>query len=308
MSNDRFIEFLLEGGSAVSYIEDQPASCRPSAVGRRRRVAKVICVTRSGLLAQSSGSAREHIEADVPEVRDLVLPAARPAPRHVYYIHGFASSASSSKAEYFSRRLAPLGVEFICPDFNEPEFFSLTVTRMIERVERDLDALGPVKVALVGSSLGGFVAYHAAARQSSAGGLRQAPAPGSATIERLVLMAPALDFCRADSSGFDTEALEAWRKTGRLEVFHHAEQAARAVHFGLYEDAQKYDSFSAEVRIPALIFQGASDPVVSPDMVRRFCGARPNVSLRMLEDDHRLSSSLETIWQETRMFLGFGPA
>src|SRR6188768_1478746 len=97
------------------------------------------------------------------------------------YLHGFASSPSSSKATRFGRELAALRVPFWCPDLNEPDFSTLTVTRMLGQTAAVIDA-ATAPVALIGSSLGAFVALHAAA------------AAGPATVDRLILMAPALDF------------------------------------------------------------------------------------------------------------------
>lgn len=241
-------------------------------------------------------------------MNEALAGAPRSAARHVYYIHGFASSSHSTKAEYFSSRVTRSGVGFTCPDFNEPEFESLTVSRMVGRVEEDLVRLGPVPVALIGSSLGGLVAHQVAARQWDSWSKRSGRAAGSARIDRLVLLAPAFDFCRSEAGGFDAAAINRWRETGRLEVFHHRDQAMRAVRFGLYEDALRYDSFAATVPVPMLVFQGLGDDLVSPDMVRRFAGARPHVTLRLLPDDHRLTSSLPLIWQESRIFLGLPAA
>ena len=56
--------------------------------------------------------------------------------RHVFYLHGFASSARSTKAAFFAERLRPHGLELQCPDFNEPDFETLTVSRMLEQVDR----------------------------------------------------------------------------------------------------------------------------------------------------------------------------
>ncbi len=230
--------------------------------------------------------------------------ASRSATRHVYYIHGFASSAKSEKAEYFSSRVQKAGVGFTCPDFNEPDFESLTVSRMIDRVEQDLLRLGPSPVALVGSSLGGLVAHHVAARQWDSWSKRAERAARSARVDRLVLLAPALDFCRSESGGFDAAAIARWRETGRLDVLHHGDQAMRSVRYELYEDALQYDSFAVTVPVPTLVFQGSEDELVNPDMVRRFAGSCPHVTLRLLADDHRLTSSLPLIWQECRIFLG----
>src|SRR6188768_233738 len=97
------------------------------------------------------------------------------------YLHGFASSPASSKATRFGRELAALGIPFACPDLNEPDFSTLTVTRMLEQTAAAIHA-AKSPVALIGSSLGAFVALHAAA------------AAGSGNVDRLILMAPALDF------------------------------------------------------------------------------------------------------------------
>ncbi len=52
-----------------------------------------------------------------------------------------------------------------------------------------------------------------------------------------------------------------------------------------------------------LVFQGRRDESVDPAMVERWAAGRPNVDLRMVDDDHQLSSSMDLIWNETRRFL-----
>jgi surfactin synthase thioesterase subunit len=77
--------------------------------------------------------------------------------------------------------------------------------------------------------------------------------------------------------------------------------------FDLYADAEHYDALDAHVDQPILIFQGERDEAVDPATVKRWAEARPNVQLRLLDDDHQLLSSLETIWTETAGFLGLTP-
>ena len=85
----------------------------------------------------------------------------------VVYLHGFASSARSSKAAFFAAKLAERGVTLETPDLNEPDFSTLTVSRMVAQVGEAIDAAdGPV--ALVGSSLGAFVAVQAALQRGLA--------------------------------------------------------------------------------------------------------------------------------------------
>src|SRR5262249_29642305 len=69
-------------------------------------------------------------------------------------------------------------------------------------------------------------------------------------------------------------------------------------------DAAQYDSFNARVDLPVQIFQGERDIAVSPDTVRRWAAARPNVELHMLDDDHQLLASLDYMWRGGGRFLG----
>ena len=54
---------------------------------------------------------------------------------HCIYLHGFASSPQSGKVGFLSDRLADHGLTLRCPDLNDPDFSTLTVSRMIDQVE-----------------------------------------------------------------------------------------------------------------------------------------------------------------------------
>ena len=207
------------------------------------------------------------------------------------YLHGFASSPSSSKATRFGRELAALGVPFACPDLNEPDFSTLTVTRMLQQTAAVIDGTS-VPVALIGSSLGAFVALHAAA------------AAGPGKVDRLILMAPALDFGGNRLRQLGEVGIEEWRSSGKLRVHHYASGQPRDVGFELFEDAAQYDAFTVDLELPILAFQGRQDASVDPKMVERWAAARPNVRLRLLNDDHQLTTSVDRIWQESKTFLG----
>jgi hypothetical protein len=210
--------------------------------------------------------------------------------RQVLYLHGFASGAASTKARWLGERLAAAGVELLCPDFNLPDFSTLTVTRMIADVGRALEALGRAPVAVFGSSLGALVAYHAAVQYPQ--------------IERLVLLAPALDIAPSLRSGLGDARVDEWQRDGSLEVFHFGYNEPRRVNYTLFEDCGRYDPFTTPLEIPILIFQGRRDEAVSPEMVERFAAGRPNVQLHLLDDDHQLIGSLPSIWEHSARFLG----
>lgn len=209
----------------------------------------------------------------------------------VFYLHGFASGAQSSKGAFFAAKLRPYGVALRTPDFNEPDFTSLTVTRMIDQVGRALDAAGPGPVTLIGSSLGGFVAVQAALRWTT-------------RIDRLVLLAPAVDLRAERLAELGDRGLAEWKASGETMVFHYGYGRIMPIRYALYEDAAQYDALNATVAQPTLVFQGRRDSAVVPQVVVQWARARPNVELHLLDDDHQLLSSLEYIWGTMRGFLG----
>jgi pimeloyl-ACP methyl ester carboxylesterase len=215
---------------------------------------------------------------------------APPIPRHVFYLHGFASSSKSTKAGYFADRLREHGVRLTCPDFNEPDFATLTLTRMLDQLGAAL-AAGPTPVVLIGSSLGGTLAILAADRFAK-------------DIERVVLLAPAVMFAKPGHHLLPPERIEEWRRRGALPFFHHAYDAERPLNFSFYEDSLTYDAFTASVAQPTLIFQGLRDGSVDYRTVEQFARTRPNVTLSLVDDDHQLIASLPRIWDGVAEFLG----
>ena len=224
----------------------------------------------------------------------MPLPSRMPAPdlipRHVLYLHGFASSPQSTKVGYFRDRLREHGVELRAPDFNQPDFATLTLTRMLDQLGAELTALDGAPATLFGSSLGGTLAILAAARFA-------------AHVDRLVLMAPAVMFAKPGHHLLPPERVDEWRRRGSLPFFHYADNAERELNVAFYDDSQRYDAFNAVVRQPALIFQGLHDASVDHRTVEAFATPRPNVTLSLLNDDHQLIASLPRMWNDVRAFL-----
>ncbi len=219
------------------------------------------------------------------------MPALAVSPRHVLYLHGFASSPQSTKAGYFTERLRAHGLEVRCPDFNQPDFSTLTLTRMLDQLGAELERLDRAPVALMGSSLGGTLAILAAARCP-------------AQVDRLVLLAPAVMFAKPGHHLLPPERIDEWRRRGELPFFHYADHAERNLRFAFYEDSLRYDAFNALVGQPTLIFQGLRDASVDYRTVEAFTKTRPNVTLSLLDDDHQLLASLPRIWNDVAPSLG----
>ena len=208
----------------------------------------------------------------------------------VFYLHGFVSSPRSTKVQYFARMLAERGVDLHCPDFNEPDFHSLTMTRMLHQLDAKLSAVGGPST-LIGSSLGGTLAILAATRFA-------------ARVDRLVLLAPAVMFGDPDRHLLPRERIEIWKSRGEFDFFHYGFGETRRLSYAFYEDSLKYDAFGTLFTQPTLIFQGTRDSLVDAKDVEQFAASRPGVALSLLDDDHQLINSLPGIWNRVAPFLG----
>jgi pimeloyl-ACP methyl ester carboxylesterase len=195
----------------------------------------------------------------------------------VVYLHGFASSPNSRKAAYFRLLLEAAGIEVAVPALDQADFEHLTISGQLTVVER---AAGGRPVALIGSSLGGYVAALYAARHPE--------------VSRLVLLAPAFGFATHWPERLGPEAMEEWRRTGSREVFHYADARMRPIGYGLLEDGQRYEAAPNFVQ-PALIFHGDRDEVVPVSLSREFAAEHANVELEVVPDGHEMLDVLESI-------------
>jgi len=204
--------------------------------------------------------------------------------KNVLYLHGFASSPFGTKAGIFRERLATYDVNYQVPDLNVPDFEHLTLTAILGRIAETVDALPAAPTYLIGSSFGGLAALHFADRYPQ-------------SIEKLLLLAPALDFMDNRQQHLGADGLAAWKAAGSLPFFNYATQSVRPVHYGLVEDIQQYDSNSVNLDLPIMIFHGRNDESVDHQQSVRYAKGRANVDLHLVESDHSLIDQTERIGQ-----------
>ena len=202
------------------------------------------------------------------------------------YLHGFASGPTSKKATWFRERFAAEGVSLAVPDLAEGNFEGLTLEGQLAVVERVADGR---TVSLIGSSMGGYLAALYAARYPE-------------TVERLVLMAPAFCFAQLWAEMLGPEKVAEWERTGRLPVFHYAENREAYTGWQLMEDARRQPAYP-EFRQPALILHGRNDTVVPVALSERLAAEWENVRLEVLDSDHELVDVFEQVWKMSRDFL-----
>jgi pimeloyl-ACP methyl ester carboxylesterase len=207
----------------------------------------------------------------------------------VLFLHGFASSAGSTKSCYLAERLGALpGAEFHALDMNPApaDFEYMTTTGAINRLRQYVldQGLGPLN--LIGSSYGGLIALHYAHRFGG--------------VEKLLLLAPGLRWL---SGGLSQEELAHWQEAGIVPVYHFAFERELPLRYDLQTDGLSYLE-PVPPATPTLIIHGQRDTTVPTEDSRRYT-AQYSKSVRLIEidADHDLNGHLEFIWEHVQSFL-----
>lgn len=204
----------------------------------------------------------------------------------VVYLHGFASSPKSSKAQFFKQRLNEQGVEVEIPRLDGGNFEALTVTNQLRIID---EVIANQPAILFGSSLGGYLAALYAARHPH-------------LIERLVLLAPAFEFPSRWRKRYSAKDLDRWKSEGSTPVFHYGENRMMRLGYQFMEDSSQYED-QPDARQPILIFHGTNDEVVPYIVSESFCVTHPRAQLVLLDAGHELTNVLNPMWEATQKFL-----
>src|SRR5262249_20127174 len=151
------------------------------------------------------------------------------------YLHGFASSPLSTKAQFFARKFQDRGIACEIPQLDSGCFERMTVTSQLEVIGQ---AVRGESVTLMGSSLGGYLAALYAARHPN--------------IDRLVLLAPAFDFPSRWRRRYSAEDLSEWNKSGSRRFYHFGTKTEQPLAYGFVEDALHYED-DPDFEQPALV-------------------------------------------------------
>jgi len=207
------------------------------------------------------------------------------------YLHGFASSPQSKKAQAFKHQFDQLGLPLQIPDLNQGDFSRLSLSRQIRQVQAIM-AQSSEPFVLIGSSFGGLTAAWMA----------EQPDPQD-KIAALVLLAPAFQFLAQWLPRLGPDQLAAWQSKGTLAVFHYSEQRNLPLYYDFVKDAQQYQDEALKHVVPTLVIHGIHDDVISVDASRAYVASRPWVTLVEVDSDHALVDVQDEIWQHVQAFL-----
>ena len=207
----------------------------------------------------------------------------------VLYLHGFSSSAQSTKARYFREKLKAFPqVEFHAIDFNPTptDFEYVTTTGRINRLRQYTLDHHLENVSIIGSSYGGLIALHYAHRYGR--------------VRSMLLLAPALTWL---SGGLSEQQLRQWEEAGVAPVFHEAFGEEILVRYDLQLDGLRYLE-PVPPASPMIIIHGRSDKTVPIEPARAYATDFPDsIHLIEVDADHDLNGHLEFIWEYVQSFL-----
>ncbi|MCL1467907.1 YqiA/YcfP family alpha/beta fold hydrolase [Argonema galeatum] len=203
------------------------------------------------------------------------------------YLHGFASSPNSAKANYLRSSFSSLQIPLQTPDLNQGDFSHLTMTRQLRQVEAEFPP-PPTPVTLIGSSFGGWASAWLGQQQLQ--------------CQKLVLLAPAFQFLSHWLPKLGSETMQRWQTEGYLSVYHYGEKRSLPLSYQFIQDASHYQDEQLQRPIPTLILHGIHDETIPIQASRNFAASRPWVKLIELDSDHSLANVFPQIWPEIGAF------
>jgi len=222
--------------------------------------------------------------------RPIALLHRRPAPGRpsVLFLPGYRSDMAGQKATAIDQFCAARGLGCLRLDYSGTgqsagEFADGTLDRWLDEVLAAIDLAAPEdRMIVVGSSMGGWIALHAALRR-----------PGR--IAGLLGIAAAPDFT---NWGFSAEDKEALLRDGKLEQFNPHGPGSSLTHRGFWQSGEELRLLDApiDLSIPVRLIHGVDDgtvPVTVPlKLVEQIASA--NVQLRLIKcGGHNLSEPHE---------------
>ncbi len=220
-------------------------------------------------------------------LRGDALPGRPPA---YVYLHGMGSLRSGEKSTSLAEHAAARGRTFVRVDLrghgeSTGRLGGVAVSELIADVEALLAHVGPAVV--IGSSLGGLLAAHAAAHRPD-------------LVRSLTLIAPALGLIPQLGKQLDAAGM-LWTSDGR----------GFTVDQRVLDDAHALDedSLPSRLTVPTLIVHGTADEVVPVQASERFFAAvaSPRKELWLVAaGDHRLNTVAPRIWPRSDTLAGTG--
>ena len=204
------------------------------------------------------------------------------------YLHGFASSPGSRKAEVFKERFARNSCELIVPDLNGEDFTRMTLSSQIGLVENVLNNRREQQFGLIGSSMGGYLSALLAEVHHK--------------VAALYLMAPGFNFLARWKEALSQDPGAGLVGGDLIRVFHYRYNEERDLSTDIFRDAERWDALPLVREVPTRIVHGINDDTVPVEESRQFVKDRPWRRLKELNADHGLVDEVDWIVEDCLQF------
>ena len=204
------------------------------------------------------------------------------------YLHGFASSPGSRKAQVFKERFSSSSRELIVPDLNGEDFTRMTLSSQIGLVEKLLNNRRERQFGLIGSSMGGYLCALLAEMHHK--------------VAAIYLMAPGFNFLARWQESFNLDSGTGPVDGDLIRVFHYRYNEERHLSTDIFKDAEHWNALPLERNVPTRIVHGIHDDTVPIEESRQFVKDRPWCQLKELNADHGLVDEVGWIVEDCLQF------
>ncbi len=203
------------------------------------------------------------------------------------YLHGFASSPQSLKAQFFYKKFSELGIELSIPDLNLSDFSNLKISEQLAYLRALM--LDDDKYCLIGSSLGGLLALILAEEIS--------------IISKLILLAPAIEVKNIWDRELGVDGVKIWQQAGFYNVFHSGIKREIPLSYNFILDMHSIKDRGFARNLPALIIHGKDDQTIPINA--SYCYQQQNklANLVTLDCGHGMEDKIDDIWDNVCEFL-----
>jgi pimeloyl-ACP methyl ester carboxylesterase len=180
-----------------------------------------------------------------------------------------------------------LSLPLTVPDLEGGDFKHLTISRQLGVIGKTLDSSSGASFALIGSSMGGYLAALTSQIRSD--------------VKGAYLMCPGFNFIKRWRSAL-SEEIQKEGKAGVTRVFNYRYNKTMELDLGIFKDAEQWESIKYERPVPTRIVHGIHDDTVDIAESRNFARNHPWANLKEVNSDHGLLSHLDWIFEDCLNF------
>lgn len=203
------------------------------------------------------------------------------------YLHGFASSPQSFKAQFFKSKFNSIGRDLLIPDLNLGDFTNLKISSQLlylkELISNDTD------YCLIGSSLGGLLALILAEENIQ--------------VKKLILLAPAIEIKNVWDRELGIDNIKSWQKQGVYNIFHSGTKCELSLKYDFIHDMQHIKDRAFKRTLPVLIIHGKYDKTIPVDVSYAYHKQNQLAKLVILDCEHGMEDKIEEIWVAANSFI-----